>query len=149
MALRIAEPTPLRTAGFGATAGGGLLTIMSGFQGPAALVGLASLSLGLALLDAVDAGRVGPRQVGVFLLTLGGVVTAWGLVVNVLLAMLSLSPNPVVLMLLAGGILAAGAGVFLIRYLPRPAPGIVADRSSLPDAGGRAPESDPLDRLAG
>lgn len=46
MALRIAEPTPLRTVGFGATAGGTLVTIMAGFQGPAALVGLAALSVG-------------------------------------------------------------------------------------------------------
>jgi hypothetical protein len=151
MALRIAESRPLRTFGLGATAGGTLVTIMSGFQGPAALIGLAVLSLGIALLDAADAGLVGPRQLGLFLLTLGGVVAVWGLVVALLLAMLALSPDPVVLMLLAGGILAAGVGAFLIRYLPRPAPAIVAERSSHHDAGrrGEAPDSQRLDRLAG
>jgi hypothetical protein len=147
VSLRIAEPTPLRTAGFGATAGGALTTILSGFQGPAALLGLVALCLGVALLDAVDAGRVGRRQVGVFLLALGGVVGAWGLVVTALLAMLGLSPDRVVLMLLAGGILAVGVAVFLIRYAPepRPEPAIVTGRSIAPGSRSRVPP----DRLAG
>lgn len=150
MALRIAEPTPLRTVGLGATAGGILVTIMSGFHGPAALVGLGVLSVGIALLDAVDAGRVGWRQLGLFLLSLGAVLAAWALVVTLLLAMLGLPLAQVPLMLLAGGILAVGVGILLMRYLPRPAPAIVADRS-LRDADrpGRALESEPLDRLAG
>jgi hypothetical protein len=153
MSLRIAEPMPLRTAGFGATAGGALVTILSGFQGPAALVGLVALCLGIALLDAVDAGRVGRRQIAVFLLTFGGVVGAWGLVVTALLAMLGLTPDRVVLMLLAGGILAVGVAVFLIRYAPepRPAPAIVTERrSGVPDdSRSRTPRSQRLDRLAG
>jgi hypothetical protein len=130
MALRIAEPTPLRAIGFGAAAGGTLVTIMSGFQGPGALVGLGVLSVGIALLDAVDAGRVGWRQLGVFLLSLGAVLTAWALAVTLLLAMLGLPLPRVPLMLLAGGTLAVGVGIFLTRYLPRPAPAIVADRPS-------------------
>jgi len=152
MALRIAEPTPLRTAGLGATAGGALTTILSGFRGPAALVGLVILCLGIALVDAVDAGRVGRRQLAVFLLSLGGVVGAWGLVVTALLAMLGLPPDRAVLILLAGGVLAMGVAVFLIRYAsePRPEPAIVTE-SSAPDAGSRsrAPTSQRLDRLAG
>ena len=146
MALRIAEPTPLRTAGFGASAGGALMTILSGFQGPAALIGVAALCLGIALLDAVDAGRVGRRQLGLFLLALGGVVGMWALVVTALLAMLGLPADPVVLVLLAGGILAVGGGVFLVRYasVPRAAPAIVVH-------GGRRPHlaSQRLHRLAG
>jgi hypothetical protein len=153
MALRIAEPTPLRSTGFGASAGGALTTILSGFQGPAALIGVAVLCLGIALLDAVDTGRIGRRQVGLFLLGLGGVVGTWALVVTVLLAMLGLPADPVAMTLLAGGILAAGGAVFLIRYasVPRATPAIVADRSALRDAGGRRPvlTSQRLDRLAG
>lgn len=151
MGLRIAEPTPLRTVGFGATAGGTLVTVMSGFQGPAALVGVAVLSVGIALLDAVDAGRVGWRQLGVFLVALGAVLAAWGLAVTVLLAMLGLPLDRVPLLLLAGGGLGAVVGVFLMRSWPRPAPAIVADPSALRDAGrrGEAPASEPLNRLAG
>jgi hypothetical protein len=151
MALRIAEPNPLRTIGFAAAAGGALVTILSGFQGPAALVGLGVLCLGIALLDAVDGGGVGWRQLGVFLLALGGVLGAWALVVTLLLGMLGLPPGRVPLVLLVGGALAVGVAVFLIRYRPRPAPAIVAERSSHHDAGrrGEAPDSQRLDRLAG
>ncbi|MGH2546635.1 MAG: hypothetical protein ACRDHJ_07125 [Actinomycetota bacterium] len=152
MALRIAEPSPPRAAGLGATAVGALTTILSGFQGPPALVGLVVLCLGIALLDAVDAGGVGRRQLAVFLLSLGGVVGAWGLVVTALLAMLGLPPDRAVLILLVGGILAMGVAVFLIRYAPesRPAPAIVTE-SGAPDAGSRsrASTSQRLDRLAG
>jgi hypothetical protein len=150
MVLRIDEPTPLRTAGLGATAAGALTTILSGLQGPAALVGLVVLCLGIALLDAVDVGRVGRRQLAVFLLAIGAVLAAWALVVTLLLAMLGLPLARVPLMLLAGGILAVGVGILLMRYLPRPAPAIVTD-SSAPDAGSRsrAPTSQGLDRLAG
>ena len=125
---------------------GGIVTAI------AALVGLVILCLGIALLDSVDAGRVGRRQLAVFLLSLGGVVGAWGLVVTVLLAMLGLPPDRAVLILLAGGILSTGMAVFLIRYAsePRPEPAIVTE-SSAPDAGSRSrgPTSQRLDRLAG
>lgn len=94
---------------------------------------------------------MGWRQLGVFLLALGAVLAAWGLAVTVLLAMLGLPLDQAPLLLLACGGLGVVVGVFLMRYWPRPAPAIVADRSALRDTGrrGKAPESEPLDRLAG
>jgi hypothetical protein len=147
MALRIAEPTALRTTGFGASAGGALTAILAGFQGPAALVGVAVLCLGIALLDAVDTGRVGRRQLGLFLLGLGGVVGSWAVVVAVLQAMLGLPADPMVLGLLAGATLAVGVAMFLLRYAPRAKPAIVAERSALRRRSTLSPQR--LDRLAG
>jgi hypothetical protein len=72
MPLLIAEPASLRIMGFGGVASGALTTIMAGFQDAAALVGLTALSLGIALLDAVDTGRVGQRQIGLFLVYSAG-----------------------------------------------------------------------------
>jgi hypothetical protein len=147
MALRIAEPTALRTTGFGASAGGALTAILAGFQGPAALVGVAVLCLGIALLDAVDTGRVGRRQLGLFLLGLGGVVGSWAVVVAVLQAMLGLPADPMVLGLLAGATLAVGVAMFLLRYAPRAKPAIVAERSALRRRSTLSAQR--LDRLAG
>ncbi|HYZ10474.1 MAG TPA: hypothetical protein VE962_01115 [Actinomycetota bacterium] len=150
---------PLRTVGFGAAAGGALLTILAGFHGPAALVGLVALCVGIALLDAVDIGRVGRRQIALFLVSFGGVVGMWGLVVTILLVMLGLPAQPTVLMLLAGGILALGAALYLIRYAPVPKvePAPVARRRRSPSRRSstrrrrrsRAPELEELRRLAG
>jgi hypothetical protein len=152
MALRIVEPTPLRTVGFGTVAGGALLTIMAGFQGPAALVGVVALSVGIALLDALDSGRVGRRQVVLFLVSFGGVVGMWGLVVTILLAMLGLAPEPTVLALLGGGILAVGAAVYLVRYAPAPRAVVDAGRrraAAVARRRSRAPVRRELGRLAG
>lgn len=151
MALRIAEPTPLRTAGFGASAGGILTTLLSGFQGTAALIGVAILCLGIAILDAVDTGRVGRRQLGLFLLGLGGVVGSWAAVVAALLAMLGLPADPAVLGLLAGAILAVSLGVVLLRlfHAPTAEPALVADRSSVRRRRRPALGTERLDRLAG
>jgi hypothetical protein len=147
MALRIVQSAPLRTTGFGASAGGAVTAILAGFQGPAALVGVAVLCLGIALLDAVDTGGVGRRQVGLFLLGLGGVVGSWAVVVAVLQAMLGLPADAMVLGLLAGAILAVGVAVFLLRYAPRAKPAIVAERPALRRRSTLATER--LDRLAG
>jgi hypothetical protein len=154
MSLRIVEPAPLRTVGFGAVAGGSLLTIFAGFRGPAAIVGLVALCAGIALLDAVDSGRVGRRQIALFLVSLGGVVGTWGLVVTILLAMLGLTPEPTVLALLGGGVVAVGAALYLIRYAPSPRaePAIVAARRRSPTAARRrahVPVPQELRRLAG
>jgi uncharacterized membrane protein (DUF441 family) len=151
MALRIAEPTPLRTAGFGAAAGGILTTLFSGFQGTAALIGVAILCLGIAILDAVDTGRVGRRQLGLFLLGLGGVVGSWAMVVTALLAMLGLPADPVVLSLLAGAIMAVSLAVVLLRFFPAPRaePAIVAERSSLRRRRRPTLSIERLGRLAG
>jgi uncharacterized membrane protein (DUF441 family) len=151
MALRIAEPTPLRTAGFGASASGILTTLLSGFQGTAALIGVAILCLGIAILDAVDTGRVGRRQLGLFLLGLGGVVGSWAAVVAALLAMLGLPADPVVLGLLAGAILAVSLGVVLLRFFPAPTaePAIAVDRSSVRRRRRPSLGTERLDRLAG
>jgi O-antigen ligase len=112
------------------------------------------LCAGISLLDGVDSGRVGRRQLGLFLLALGGIVGAWALVVTALLALLGLPADPAALWLLAGAILAAGGAVYLLRHAPerRREPAIVADRSAVRAthrrreavASGRR-----LDRLAG
>ena len=152
MAMRIVEPTPLRTVGFGAVAGGGLMTILAGFQGAAALVGLVALCAGIALLDAVDTGRVGRRQAGLFLVCLGGVVGMWSLVVTILLAMLGLPAQTTVLTLLAAGALAVGAAVYLIRYAPASEPAAVAPQRPATTERrrrSRAPVVEELRRLAG
>jgi hypothetical protein len=154
MALRILEPAPPRTVGFGAVAGGALMTILAGFQGPAALVGLAALCCGIALLDAGETGRVGRRQIALFLVSFGGVIGMWGLVVTILLAMLGLAPEATVLTLLAAGILAVGAALSLFRYASaRRAEPAAPDRRRRAASARRrrsrtaAPEE--LDRLAG
>jgi hypothetical protein len=155
MALRIVEPSPLRTVGFGAAAGGAIMTLFAGFQGPGALVGLGALCVGISLLDAIDSGRVGRRQVALFLLSFGGVVGTWGLVVTVLLAMLGLTPETTVLALLGGGILAVGVAVYLIRYgsSPQAAPAAISGsrpaRERKEKERSSAPGPRELRRLAG
>jgi hypothetical protein len=118
VSLRIEEPRPLRTVGWGTVAGGGLLTVFAGFVGPAALVGVVILGAGIALLDAVDIGRVARRQLGLFLLVSGGVVGAWALVVVLIMAIIGLTPDLPVLSLLAGAFLAVGGGMYIVRYAP-------------------------------
>lgn len=122
MSLRIAEPVPLRTVGLGTTFGGVMTMTFAGFNGPAALVGVVALCAGIALLDAVDRGRMERRQVGLFLLTLGGGVGAWALVVTLLLAILRLPADPAAVALLAGSILAVGGAVCVLRYAPASRP---------------------------
>ncbi|MGH2765507.1 MAG: hypothetical protein ACRDKA_06305 [Actinomycetota bacterium] len=154
MALGIAEPAPLRTVGGGTVAGGALATIFAGFRGPAALVGVVALCAGISLLDGVDRGRMGRRQLGLFLIALAGVLGAWALVVTVLIAMLGLPPDPMALGLLAGAILAGGGAVYLLRYGPEPrqSPAIVAEPSAKRKRAARrrspAVTADRLDRLA-
>ena len=121
MSLRIAEPLPLRTLGLGTAIGGVLTMIFAGFNSPAALVGVVALCAGIALPDAVDRGGMQRRQVGLFLLTPGGGVGAWALVVTLLLAILRLPADPAALALLAGSVLAVGGAVDLFRYAPRAA----------------------------
>lgn len=104
--------------GWGALAGGALLTVFAGFTGPAAVVGVAMLSAGIALLDATDIGRVSRRQVGLFLLVAGGVIGSWGLVVVLIMAVIGLTPDWPVLSLLAAAFLAVGGGMYLVRYAP-------------------------------
>jgi uncharacterized iron-regulated membrane protein len=116
VSFQIEEPKPLRTVGVGVTAGGALLTVFAGFTGAAALVGVIMLCCGISLLDAVDLGWVGRRQLGLFLLALGAVVGAWALIVVVLLAILGLAADTIALALLGGSFLAAGGGTFILRY---------------------------------
>jgi hypothetical protein len=120
------------------------------------MVGLVALCAGIGLLDSVDTGRVGRRQVGLFLVCLGGVVGMWSLVVTILLAMLGLPAQPTVLSLLAGGALAVGAAVYLLRYAPTPEraaepPAVAPRRTSATERRppSRAPVIEELRRLAG
>jgi hypothetical protein len=95
-----------------------MLTVFAGFVGPGALVGVLMISAGIALLDALDLGRVSLRQVGLFLLVAGGVVGGWALVVMLIMAIIGLTPDTPVLALLAGAFLAVGGGMYVLRYAP-------------------------------
>jgi hypothetical protein len=118
VSVRIEQPRPLQTVGWGTIAGGLVATLIAGFVGPAALVGVIMVSAGIALLDALDLGRVSRRQVGLFLLVAGGVVGAWALVVMLIMAIIGLTPDTPVLALLAGAFLAVGAGMYILRFVP-------------------------------
>ncbi len=150
MAMRIVDPTPRGAVGVGVVGGGALTTMLAGFRGPAALLGVAVLSAGIALLDGVDGRRIGWRQLAIVLLALGAFAAAWGLVVTALLAMVGLPVGAVPLGLLGGGAAAVVAGVVLMGIDSRSRSlASVAARRRTASERRRPPSPAELDPLAG
>lgn len=150
MAMRIVDPTPLGAVGVSVVGGGALTTILTGFRGPAALLGVAVLSAGIALLDGVDSRRIGRRQLAIFLLALGGIAATWGLVVTALLAIVRLPLGAVPLGLLGGGAAAVVVGVVLVGMDSRSRSiASVEARRRTPSDQGRPLSSAEVERLAG
>jgi hypothetical protein len=149
VSLRIEAPRPLQTVGWGIAAGGVVLTVFAGFVGPLALVGVIMISAGIALLDALDLGRVSRRQIGLFLLVTGGVVGTWALVVVLIMAIIGLTPDTPVLAMLAAGFLAVGGGMYVVRYAPVAEARARPRRARTASGSGRRTSAPQAGRLAG
>jgi hypothetical protein len=131
MQVRIADPTPIRILGSGASTGGLLLLILAGFVGAAALVSVLTICAGVALVDAAEERRLGARQGGLFLLTMGLGLGLWALLVVALLSVLGQPLGGPPLVILAVSIPAAAMGLALMR------PGAVLRVRSAADAFSR------------
>lgn len=115
MALRVAEPIPLRTLSITAFVAGIAAVEGTGLAGPFALVGFALLCLGFVLFDAVDRGHVGIRHLGMFLACLGAGAGSWALLVLGLLRLVEESPGREVYVLLIASAASVVVGLWLVH----------------------------------
>jgi ABC-type uncharacterized transport system permease subunit len=127
MAVRVAEPLPLRTLGIAAVALGAVIVEAAAASRPPALIGLVLIALGAVLLDGVRNRRLTPRHVGAFSLIGGASLTSWAAIVLVVMAFFDLDTGGHLVMLLSVGALGAATGVVLLR---RPETEEVSDRSA-------------------
>jgi hypothetical protein len=119
VALRVAVPERLRTAGIVCLVAGLTFLDESAVQGWVAWVGVFLLSTGAALFDGLDEGRLGGRQVGMIVLLLGLAAGTWATLVIVLTRLFLEAPVPTSLFVLLGAaVLAVVGGVFLRRLHP-------------------------------
>jgi hypothetical protein len=116
--VRVAQPFPLRTFGIAATAGGAFLIEANAVRGPAAVIGLAFLAVGLAAFDALDRGRIEPRHAGMVAAVIGGGLGSWSLVIVALLALLGIPVDTHLWLIMASGALGVIVGVILIGTRP-------------------------------
>lgn len=116
MALRVVVPERVRTAAIAFSAAGVLLLDESSVQGWWAWLGAGMISIGAALFDGIDEGRLGGRQVGMIALLLGLATGTWAALVIVLTyAFLEAPVSPLLYAMLAAGIAAVAAGGVLRR----------------------------------
>jgi hypothetical protein len=128
MALRVAEPLPLRTLGIAAVALGALIVEAAAASRPPAIVSLVLIALGAVLLDGVRDRRLTPtRHVGLFSLIVGASLTSWAAIVLVVMALFDLDSGSHLVVLLSVGALGAATGVVLLR---RPVTQDASDRSA-------------------
>jgi hypothetical protein len=88
MAVRIAEPVPLRAVGIAATAGSAFIVESSAAYRPTAVSGLVLIAFGISVLDGVSRRRLEPRQMGLFVTIIAGSLAAWAAIVLAVLAVL-------------------------------------------------------------
>jgi drug/metabolite transporter (DMT)-like permease len=127
MALRVAEPLPLRTLGIAAVALGALIVEAAAAYRPSAIVGLVLIALGAVLLDGVRDRRLTPRHVGLFSLIVGASLSSWAAIVLAVMALFDLDPGGHLVMLLSVGAVGAATGIVLLR---RPVTEEASDRST-------------------
>lgn len=127
MALRVAEPLPLRTLGIAAVALGALIVEAAAASRPSAIVGLVLIALGAVLLDGIRDRRLTPRHVGLFSLIVGASLTSWAAIVLVVMALFDLDSGGHLMVLLSVGALGAATGIVLLR---RPVTQDASDRSA-------------------
>jgi hypothetical protein len=116
MAVRVAEPLPLRTLGIAAVALGALIVEAAAASRPPAIIGLVLIALGAVLLDGVRNRRLTPRHVGLFSLIVGASLTSWAAIVLVVMAFFDLDTGGHLVTLLSVGALGAATGVVLLRW---------------------------------
>jgi hypothetical protein len=145
MALRVAEPLPLRTLGIAAVALGALIVEAAAASRPSAIVGLVLIALGAVLLDGVRDRRLTPRHVGLFSLLVGASLSSWTAIVLVVMALFDLDPGGHLVMLLSVGAVGAATGIVLLR---RPVTEEASDRSAgRANSKGRTPRRYVANRL--
>lgn len=120
MAFRVIEPTRLRGAAILAAVAGVLLVVAGVAGRPIAVGGAILLAAAGAAFDGLGEGRLGLRQVGVFLAALGSGLGIWALLVVVLMVLLAIAPVPAtVYVVLALAVIASAAGVALVMRATR------------------------------
>jgi hypothetical protein len=144
MALRVAEPLPLRTLGIAAVALGALIVEAAAAYRPSAIVGLVLIALGVVLLDGVRDRRLTPRHVGLFSLLVGASLSSWTAIVLVVMALFDLDPGGHLVMLLSVGAVGAATGIVLLR---RPDRGGVGPKRRTGQFEGRTPRPYVANRL--
>jgi hypothetical protein len=115
MALRIAEPVPLRAAGIAATALGAFIIESSAAHRPTAVSGLVLVAFGVSVLDGVGRRRLEPRQLGLFVAIIAGSLAAWAAAVLAVLAVFGLPAGGHVWTLLWSGLAGGVLGAILLR----------------------------------
>jgi hypothetical protein len=115
MALRIAEPVPLRAVGIAAIALGAFIVESSAAYRPEAVSGLVLVAFGVSVLDGVGRRRLEPRQLGLFVAIIAGSLSAWAATVLAVLAVFGLSAEGHVWTLLWSGLAGAALGAAVLR----------------------------------
>jgi hypothetical protein len=133
MALRVAEPLPLRTLGVAAVALGVFIVESAAASQPSAIVGLVLIAFGAVVLDGVRDRRLTPRHAGLFSLIVGACLASWAAIVLVVMAAFDLDPGGHLMVMLSVGAVGMATGVVLLR---RP----VTEEASDRDAGRPAPK---------
>jgi drug/metabolite transporter (DMT)-like permease len=116
MALRVAEPLPLRTVGIAAVALGTFIVESAAASRPSAIVGLVLIAVGAAALDGVRDRRLTTRHAGLFSLAVGASLGSWAAIVLVAMAAFDLDPGGHLVVLLSVGTVGAATGVVLLRW---------------------------------
>ena len=131
MAFRVVEPVRLRGAAILAAVAGVLL-IVAGVAGrPIALAGAILLAAAGAAFDALGEGRLGLRQLGVFLAALGSGLGIWAVLVLALMLLMAVAPVPgAVYLILLLAVASAATGVALAVKGSRHAPATPSGRAA-------------------
>jgi drug/metabolite transporter (DMT)-like permease len=116
MALRVAEPLPLRTVGIAAVALGTFIVESAAASRPSAIVGLVLIAVGAAALDGVRDRRLTTRHAGLLSLAVGASLGSWAAIVLVAMAAFDLDPGGHLVVLLSVGAVGAATGVVLLRW---------------------------------
>jgi hypothetical protein len=116
MALRVAEPLPLRTVGIAAVALGTFIVESAAASRPSAIIGLVLIAVGAAALDGVRDRRLTTRHAGLFSLAVGASLGSWAAIVLVAMAAFDLDPGGHLVVLLSVGAVGAATGVVLLRW---------------------------------